>query len=102
MSERPTRTVGRDGIERWEDGTPVSPGNAFTQAYGGQRVDVKTMATNARSSEIHSQRIAKEVAKGNNPGKIYGLSRKSDERTRPSNPLAIATANALAKEVAPR
>jgi hypothetical protein len=80
MKDNDETTIGRDGVERWADGTPVSSNNAFRQA-GTKPIDVRAMAISARSSANRSAHVAREAAKGNNLGKVYGLSRKSDERT---------------------
>lgn len=68
-----------NGIERWDDGTKVSTGNAFRQTYTGVSW-TRQLSLDHAGSMRSAKRIAAQNAKGENPGKMYGLSHKSDER----------------------
>lgn len=71
-------TIGRDGIERWDDGTPVSQNNAFRVAPDGMRIDVAKMAQAARNSAATSRAVSRDAAAGRGRGTIAGISRKAD------------------------
>lgn len=70
-----------DGIERWDDGTIKSPGNAFTTGYV-RGVDARALNESSKARARSAKRVSDLVARGENPGKILGLSRKSDEHLR--------------------
>lgn len=67
---------------KWPDGTVRSQCNAFTQAWGGQRIDVGKLATNDRISRNATKTVVRKAKLGLNIGTIPGMSRKATEGAR--------------------
>lgn len=74
-----TTYVDEAGVERWADGTKVSKGNAFCNPVSGESW-TRELELNSAGSRRTSARITKATEAGENPGRMYGVSRKANER----------------------
>lgn len=65
---------------RWADGAPRSQNNCFTQAFDGEPIDWAGFQARAKMSASSTRSVARTRAGGKDPARLYGLSRKSDEK----------------------
>lgn len=93
MNDSTETTIGRDGVERWDCGTPVSQNNAFRVAPDGMRIDVAKMAQSHRNSVGSSRALSRDQAAGKSRGTMRGMSRTADERIAEYRPDPFALAS---------
>lgn len=64
----------------WADGEKRSENNGFCLGHTGEPINWAALQESARNSASSTRAVGRSRAQGVDPAKIYGLSRKADER----------------------